>query len=55
MNAYFIKCISKEGLSGMSTTLYYFKDQAQKIVDELNSKSNCEDGGYIYSIFERNI
>jgi hypothetical protein len=51
MNAYFIKCISKEGLCGISTNLYYFKDQALNIVDELNAKND----GYTYSVFERNI
>jgi hypothetical protein len=51
MNAYFIKCISAEGLCGISTTLYYFESQAQQIADELNAKKD----GYTYSIYFKNI
>jgi hypothetical protein len=51
MNAYFIKCISSEGLCGISTTLYYFESQAQEIADELNAKKD----GYTYSVYAKNI
>jgi hypothetical protein len=51
MNAYFIKCISAEGLCGISTTLYYFESQAQQIADELNAKKD----GNTYSIYSKNI
>ena len=51
MTAYFIKCRSVEGLEGISTTLYYWKDQAEKIAEELNAKKD----GYTYFLLERQL
>ena len=51
MTAYFIKCRSVEGLEGISTTLYYWKDQAEQISEELNAKKD----GYNYFVIERQL
>jgi hypothetical protein len=51
MTAYFIQCRSKEGLTGISTTLYYWKTQAEDIINELNAKED----GYTYFLIERNL
>jgi len=52
MQAYFIKCVNVSlGTEAISTRLFYWFDQVQEIVDNLNAKND----GYQYFIHQANI
>ena len=52
MQAYFIKCINKKlGTEAISTRLFYFYDQAIKVVDTINAKND----GYEYFLHAATI